>query len=328
MSEREKPRGGWRIDARAREPAGARRRAAAWWDGLARPQKWVFGVLLFGASHCCRCYTAAVSGHPRHQLRRHDGAVRHGRDHRDRPQCRGGPGRPARPRLRRLLCRRRVHGRAAHQPRQPVEQGRPDGFFSTPWAWLSCVPLAMAITALAGLILGFPTLRLRGDYLAIVTLGFGEIIRLMADNLADTTGGPRGLNEIAFPRVGESEKLPGRSVLQRELDGPRELRHLVVLARSDPDRRHPDARRQPGTQPGRPRLDRHPRGRGRRRSHGRQHLPIQAVGVRDRRGDRRAVRGAVRGPGAVRRTDRRSTSSTRCCSCARWCSADRATSSA
>ena len=39
------------------------------------------------------------------------------------------------------------------------------------WAWLSCVPLAMAITALAGLILGIPTLRLRGDYLAIVTLG-------------------------------------------------------------------------------------------------------------------------------------------------------------
>ena len=66
----------------------------------------------------------------------------------------------------------------------------------------------MAITALAGLILGFPTLRLRGDYLAIVTLGFGEIIRLMADNLADTTGGPRGLNEVAFPRVAESEKLP------------------------------------------------------------------------------------------------------------------------
>lgn len=80
--------------------------------------------------------------------------------------------------------------------------------FSTPWAWLSCVPLAMAMTALAGLILGFPTLRLRGDYLAIVTLGFGEIIRLMADNLADVTNGPRGLNEVAYPRLGESPQLP------------------------------------------------------------------------------------------------------------------------
>ena len=93
-------------------------------------------------------------------------------------------------------------------PDSPWNQVGPDKFFSTPWAWLSCVPLAMAITALAGLILGIPTLRLRGDYLAIVTLGFGEIIRLMADNLADITDGPRGLNEVAFPRVGESEKLP------------------------------------------------------------------------------------------------------------------------
>ncbi len=73
----------------------------------------------------------------------------------------------------------------------------------------------MAITALAGLILGTPTLRLRGDYLAIVTLGFGEIIRLLADNLSDITNGSRGLNEIAFPRFGESEKLPDGRLLER-----------------------------------------------------------------------------------------------------------------
>ena len=82
------------------------------------------------------------------------------------------------------------------------------GLFTTRWAWLTCVPIAMAITALAGLILGIPTLRLRGDYLAIVTLGFGEIIRLAADNLAGVTNGPRGLNQVAYPRVGETEKLP------------------------------------------------------------------------------------------------------------------------
>ncbi len=94
-------------------------------------------------------------------------------------------------------------------PESPWNQmSPPNGFLSTPWAWLSCVPLAMAVTALTGLILGFPTLRLRGDYLAIVTLGFGEIIRLLADNLSDITNGPRGLNEVAFPHFLESEKHP------------------------------------------------------------------------------------------------------------------------
>src|SRR6476660_7461047 len=61
-------------------------------------------------------------------------------------------------------------------PDSPWNRLGATGAFSAPWAWLSCVPLAMAMTALAGLILGIPTLRLRGDYLAIVTLGFGEII--------------------------------------------------------------------------------------------------------------------------------------------------------
>lgn len=93
-------------------------------------------------------------------------------------------------------------------PDSPWNQMGPTGFFSQDWAWLSCVPLAIAFTALAGLILGFPTLRLRGDYLAIVTLGFGEIIRLLADNLSDITNGSRGLQGIAFPRVGEGQ-VPG-----------------------------------------------------------------------------------------------------------------------
>jgi branched-chain amino acid transport system permease protein len=93
-------------------------------------------------------------------------------------------------------------------PDSPWNQVSPNGFLSDKWAWLSCVPIAMAITAMAGLILGIPTLRLRGDYLAIVTLGFGEIIRLVADNLSDITNGSRGLNRIAFPRVGE-DRVPG-----------------------------------------------------------------------------------------------------------------------
>ncbi|MBX5486816.1 hypothetical protein MHAS_02017 [Mycolicibacterium hassiacum DSM 44199] len=93
-------------------------------------------------------------------------------------------------------------------PASPWNKIGPNGWFSEDWAWLGCVPLAMAITAISGLFLGTPTLRLRGDYLAIVTLGFGEIIRLAADNLASVTNGPRGLNEVAYPRLGVSEDLP------------------------------------------------------------------------------------------------------------------------
>jgi branched-chain amino acid transport system permease protein len=53
-------------------------------------------------------------------------------------------------------------------PDSPWNQVGDGGLFTTKWAWLSCVPIAMCVTALAGLILGIPTLRLRGDYLAIV----------------------------------------------------------------------------------------------------------------------------------------------------------------
>ncbi|MEU1982759.1 branched-chain amino acid ABC transporter permease [Nocardia sp. NPDC019395] len=83
------------------------------------------------------------------------------------------------------------------------------GWLNSDWAWLACVPLAIMVTAVSGLILGSPTLRLRGDYLAIVTLGFGEIVRLLADNLGDLTNGSLGLSGIAYPRVGESETSPG-----------------------------------------------------------------------------------------------------------------------
>jgi branched-chain amino acid transport system permease protein len=54
-------------------------------------------------------------------------------------------------------------------------------------------PIALAVAGLAGVILGAPTLRLRGDYLAIVTLGFGEIIQLIANNSDDITNGARGV---------------------------------------------------------------------------------------------------------------------------------------
>src|SRR6478735_6512876 len=93
-------------------------------------------------------------------------------------------------------------------PNSPWNQTGEGGWLSTEWAWLACLPIAMAITAISGLILGSPTLRLRGDYLAIVTLGFGEIVRLLADNLTEITGGGRGLAQVAYPRLGVNEEFP------------------------------------------------------------------------------------------------------------------------
>lgn len=83
-----------------------------------------------------------------------------------------------------------------------------DEWLTQQWAWLAVLPLAVCLTALSGLVLGSPTLRLRGDYLAIVTLGFGEIVRLLADNLDELTGGGQGLRGVAYPRVGATEDLP------------------------------------------------------------------------------------------------------------------------
>ena len=60
---------------------------------------------------------------------------------------------------------------------------------------------AGAMAALFGFLLGFPVLRLRGDYLAIVTLGFGEIIRLLLNNLTPLTNGPNGIGNIPKPTL-------------------------------------------------------------------------------------------------------------------------------
>ena len=67
------------------------------------------------------------------------------------------------------------------------------------WSFWVCLPLAGLFAAFFGVILGFPVLRLRGDYLAIVTLGFGEIIRVVLLNWYQFTGGPDGLSRIPRP---------------------------------------------------------------------------------------------------------------------------------
>jgi branched-chain amino acid transport system permease protein len=70
-------------------------------------------------------------------------------------------------------------------------------YFGLPF-W-PCLPICVILAATTGCLLGFPVLRLRGDYLAIVTLGFGEIIRLLLNNLDELTGGPDGILGIPKP---------------------------------------------------------------------------------------------------------------------------------
>ena len=77
-----------------------------------------------------------------------------------------------------------------------IAQMFPNGLH-TPW-WV-CIPLGAVLAGGAGMLLGAPTLKLRGDYLAIVTLGFGEIVRVFMNNLdapINITNGPKGITGI------------------------------------------------------------------------------------------------------------------------------------
>ncbi|MDE2368293.1 MAG: ABC transporter ATP-binding protein [Burkholderiales bacterium] len=84
-----------------------------------------------------------------------------------------------------------------------IKAAFPNGLHTPIWI---IVPLAACAAGLAGVILGTPTLKLRGDYLAIVTLGFGEIIRVFMNNLEypiNITNGPRGISDIDPISIGE-----------------------------------------------------------------------------------------------------------------------------
>jgi branched-chain amino acid transport system permease protein len=64
-----------------------------------------------------------------------------------------------------------------------------------------CLPIAATLAMLAGCFIGYPTLRMRGDYLAIVTLGFGEIVRILLNNWMSLTNGPNGILGINPPSI-------------------------------------------------------------------------------------------------------------------------------
>lgn len=84
-----------------------------------------------------------------------------------------------------------------------VQQVRPDFPFDANLFWLFLF-LGIGTAAITGILLGTPVLRLRGDYLAIVTLGFGEVIRVLANNLdkpINLTNGPQGITPIQRPEL-------------------------------------------------------------------------------------------------------------------------------
>jgi branched-chain amino acid transport system permease protein len=92
------------------------------------------------------------------------------------------------------------------------------------WGFWEALPFSGAVAALFGFVLGFPVLRLRGDYLAIVTLGFGEIIRLLLINLTWLTGGPDGISGIPKPSFFGIEMARSSSV-----EGSRTFHEIVGL---------------------------------------------------------------------------------------------------
>jgi len=64
-----------------------------------------------------------------------------------------------------------------------------------------CLPISAFFACIAGCIIGYPTLRMRGDYLAIVTLGFGEIVRIILNNWMELTNGPNGILGVKVPGI-------------------------------------------------------------------------------------------------------------------------------
>ena len=156
------------------------------------------------------------------------------------------------------------------------------------------LPIGALVACMFGVLLGTPTLKLRGDYLAIVTLGFGEIIRIFLNNLSqpvNITNGPQGITLIDPFRFGSFSFAKTRDGRRPDVHRPDQV---LLPAGDRAARRH---RHQPAAAElaHRPRVGGDPRGRDRRARDGHQHAQHEAARVRDGRVVRRRRRRHVLG---------------------------------
>jgi branched-chain amino acid transport system permease protein len=104
--------------------------------------------------------------------------------------------------------------------------------FGLHWPFWVTLPLGALVAAVFGILLGAPTLKLRGDYLAIVTLGFGEIVRIFLNNLGspvNITNGPRGIARIDPLRAGGLDFSVGDTVLGLVFSGPVKYYYFLLV---------------------------------------------------------------------------------------------------
>jgi branched-chain amino acid transport system permease protein len=104
--------------------------------------------------------------------------------------------------------------------------------FNIHWPFWAILPIGAAVAALFGVLIGAPTLKLRGDYLAIVTLGFGEIVRIFLNNLShpvNITNGPQGISRIDPFLVGGVDFSKSDSFLGLTFSGPIKYYYLLLL---------------------------------------------------------------------------------------------------
>jgi branched-chain amino acid transport system permease protein len=104
--------------------------------------------------------------------------------------------------------------------------------FGIHWPFWAILPVGAALAALFGVLIGAPTLKLRGDYLAIVTLGFGEIVRIFLNNLSrpvNITNGPQGIARIDPIRVNGIDFSRTDSLLGIDFSGPVKYYYFLLV---------------------------------------------------------------------------------------------------
>jgi branched-chain amino acid transport system permease protein len=104
--------------------------------------------------------------------------------------------------------------------------------FGVHWPFWAILPIGAGVAALFGVLIGAPTLKLRGDYLAIVTLGFGEIVRIFLNNLSqpvNITNGPQGIARIDPIRIDGVDFSRTDAFLGLAFSGPIKYYYLLLL---------------------------------------------------------------------------------------------------